>query len=269
MSVEIGIIGGTGFYRFFEHAEDTEVKTPYGSTSAPISLATVDGRSVGFVPRHGRHHQFLPTEVPYKANLWALRSLGAKHIMGFNTVGSLQPHVRRGDFVFCDQFVDRTSGRDDSLFRGLEGAHISTAQPYCPRLRDAAIEAAKALPFRFHPSGTVVVIQGPRFSTRAESKWFTQMGWDVVNMTQYPEVVLARELETCYFNVSYVTDYDVAAKEIAAAEEVEPVSHAMVIREFSLNELRIDQLVKTLITAMPRGGGCSCQSALEGSRVAR
>ena len=133
-----------------------------------------------------------------------------------------------------------------------------------------AIEAVKVLPYRFHPAGTVVVIQGPRFSTRSESQWFTAMGWDVVNMTQYPEVALAREMELCYMNLSYVTDYDVAAKEIVAAEGAEPVSHSMVIREFSLNELRIEEVLKTLVQAMPVNDRiCLCRNALEGARVAR
>lgn len=269
MAVEIGIIGGTGFYRFFDHADDMPVETPYGNPSAPISVGSIDDRKVAFVPRHGLNHQYLPSEVPYLANLWALRSLGARSIIGFNTVGSLQSEIRRADFVFCDQFVNWTSGRRDSIFSGLNGAHISSADPYCHRMRAAAIEATKPLPYRFHPTGTVVVIQGPRFSTRAESKWFSHMGWHLVNMTQYPEVVIARELELCYLNVSYVTDYDVAAKEVAIAEMAESVSHTMVIREFALNQPRIAEVVQVVVKSVPIGHDCRCRTALVDARVAR
>ncbi len=269
MNAEIGIIGGTGFYHFFTGAQDIDVETPYGIPSASVSIATVDGRSVAFIPRHGREHQFLPPAVPYMANLWALRSLGVRQVIGFNTVGSLQPDVRRGDFVFCDQFIDRTNGRADSIFTGSDGAHISTAHPYCPSMRDAATKAVGVLPQRFHHRGTVVVIQGPRFSTYAESKWYTSMGWDVINMTQYPEVALAREFEMCYMNLSYVTDYDVAAKEIVVDETADAVSHALVIREFSLNGANIEQVIKTLVGAIPATDGCSCRTALTNARVAR
>jgi 5'-methylthioadenosine phosphorylase len=267
--IELGVIGGTGFYKFFGEATDVEVTTPHGSPSTPISIATVAGRRVGFLARHGRHHQFLPSAVPYKANLHALKSLGARQIIAFNTVGSLQVGIRRGDFVLCDQFIDRTSGRPDTIFSGAEGAHISSAEPYCGRLRKVASAALESVPGRFHPNGTVVVIQGPRFSSRAESKWFTDMGWHLVNMTQYPEVAIARELELCYVNLSYVTDYDVAAKEIAAADDAEPVSHAMVIREFNLNSSRIEQIVRALIGAFKPTDDCTCRHALDNARVAR
>jgi 5'-methylthioadenosine phosphorylase len=269
MNVDVGLIGGTGFYRFLPNSVESVVDTPYGSPSAPLSVATVAGANVAFVPRHGRHHQFLPSEVPYAANLWALRSLGAKQIVAFNTVGSLQQPLRKGHFVLCDQFVDRTSGRRDTIFTGPDGAHISSAEPYCARMREQAIKAVTDLDEQFHPSGTVVVIQGPRFSTRAESKWFTDQGWDVVNMTQFPEVAIARELELCYMNLSYVTDYDVAAREIAAADGSEPVSHAMVIREFSVNEDRIVRVIEALVPALIDDNDCPCHSALLNARVVR
>lgn len=269
MSADIGIIGGTGFYRFFADSTDRTVATPFGETSAPLSLATVSGRSVAFIPRHGRCHEHLPSEVPYRANLWAMRSLGVRQVIAFNTVGSLQQHIRRGDFVLANQFVDRTSGRPDTIFHGPDGAHISSAEPYCETMRAAATAALARMQESFHPEGTVVVIQGPRFSTRAESRWFTQMNWDIVNMTQYPEVAIARELELCYMNLSYVTDYDVAAKEIASADPCAPVSHALVLKEFSLNESRIERVVNALVAAMPDSGACPCRSALDGARVGR
>jgi 5'-methylthioadenosine phosphorylase len=265
----IGIIGGTGFYRFFVDSECLTVDTPFGLPSAPVSVADVDGQPVAFLPRHGEHHEYLPASVPYRANLFALRSLGVRQIIAFNTVGSLQPHIRKGDFVFCDQFIDRTSGRADTIFDGDGVAHVSCADPYCERLRLQAIEAVSDLPHRFHPSATVVVIQGPRFSTRAESRWFTQMGWDLVNMTQYPEVVLARELGLCYLNLSYATDYDAGAKEIADEDmrAHQPVSEAMVLRELSLNESVIEIVLRRLISAMQAETSCECQHALSGGQL--
>lgn len=270
MNAEIGIIGGTGFYTFFGDSDTCEVETPYGPPSAPFTIAKVEGRTVAFVPRHGRRHEFLPSEVPYKANLWGLRALGVRKVIAFNTVGSLQADIRRGDFVLCDQFVDRTAGRPDTIFAGRDGAHISSADPYCPHMRDAATMALRTLPGRFHPAGTVVVIQGPRFSSRAESRWFSAMGWHLVNMTQYPEVVLAREMEHCYMNISYVTDYDVAAKEIAGVDDVGVVSHDLVLRQVSLDEPRIEQVIRTLVAAMPDDAvDCECRAALRGARVVR
>lgn len=266
MTQTIGIIGGTGFYDYFDDFEEVVVETPYGPPSSALSVSQIAGRRIAFVPRHGRDHEFLPANVPYKANLWALRELGATSVLGFNTVGSLQPSVRKGDFVLCDQFVDRTSGRPDTFFDGPGGAHVSTAEPYCAGMRAAALEVLGERPETFHPHGTVVVIQGPRFSTRAESAWYSQMGWHVINMTQYPEVTLARELELCYLNVSYVTDYDVAAKEVVA-EADEPVSHAMVIREFKNRERVIGEVLRSLIPAFDVGESCPCRSALAGARV--
>jgi 5'-methylthioadenosine phosphorylase len=267
MTPRLGIIGGTGFYRYLGDCEEVSVDTPHGNPSCTISLIEVGGEEIAFLPRHGRSHDYLPADVPYKANLWALRELGVERILGFNTVGSLQPSVRRGDFVFCDQFVDRTSGRDDTFFVGPDGAHISTAEPYCQSMRAAAVKAVANRPETFHQNGTVVVIQGPRFSTKAESKWFSEMGWSVINMTQYPEVALARELELCYLNLSYVTDYDVAAKEVVAEGVDDPVSHAMVIREFGNQEATIGELIRQLIPAFGGLGKCSCGSALADARV--
>lgn len=222
---------------------------------------------IAFLPRHGRKHEYLPSEVPYRANLWALRELGVRQIIAFNTVGSLQPSYRRGDFVLVDQFVDRTWGRPDSFFGNGKGAHVSSADPYCPRLRELAREALADGVGTVHPTGTVVVIQGPRFSTRAESAWFTSQGWHLVNMTQYPEVVLARELELCYMNLSYITDYDVAAREIVMSEEAEVVSHQEVVRQFNLEATRVQEAVTRMISAFPEEADCSCRHAMEGAWV--
>lgn len=265
--VDIAIIGGTGFYKFLDEAEDAQVSTPYGETSAPISIATVSGRRIAFLPRHGRNHDYLPHEVPYRANLWALKQLGVRQVIAFNTVGSLQPEYRKGDFVLVDQFVDRTSGRADTFFSGDVGAHISSADPYCGRLRETAAKALDGADATVHPSGTVVVIQGPRFSTRAESRWFSSQGWHLVNMTQYPEVVLARELELCYANLSYITDYDVAAAEVAGAEAAEAVTHHGVLTAFNADSDRVLDMVRRLVEALPEAVECTCQHALAGART--
>ena len=264
----VAIIGGTGFYKFLEGAEDVNVGTPYGETSAPISVATVSDRKVAFLPRHGRNHDYLPAGVPYQANLWALKELGVRQIVAFNTVGSLQRAYRRGDFVLVDQFVDRTWGRRDTFFSGNSAAHISSATPYCGRIRELAGDALSDADATVHRSGTVVVIQGPRFSTAAESRWFSSQGWHLVNMTQYPEVVLARELELCYANLSYITDYDVAAAEVVGAEkDAEIVSHAGVLKAFNADSGRVLDIVRRLIEALPEQFDCSCQNALEGART--
>jgi 5'-methylthioadenosine phosphorylase len=268
MTTPLGLIGGTGFYTLFDDADDVEVDTPYGRPSAPISVGEVGGRRVAFLPRHGRNHDYLPSELPYRANLWALRELGVRQVVGFNTVGSLQLEYRRGDLVLADQFVDRTYGRADTYFGGSNGAHISSAQPYCERSRAQARQALGDKVGTVHPSGTVVVIQGPRFSTRAESAWFTAEGWHLVNMTQYPEVVLARELELCYLNLSYVTDYDVAAKEIVGADaDEEVVSHHGVLAAFNTDADRVRATVGLLAGGLTDDPSCSCRIALAAARV--
>jgi 5'-methylthioadenosine phosphorylase len=263
----IAIIGGTGFYEFLDDSRDVSLGTPYGPTSAPISIAEVAGRQVAFLPRHGRNHDHLPAEIPYRANLWALKELGVRQVIAFNTVGSLQRSYRRGDFVLVDQFVDRTTGRQDTFFSGSSAAHISSARPYCGRMRELARRALAGADATVHPGGTVVVIQGPRFSTAAESRWFSSQGWHLVNMTQYPEVILARELELCYANLSYITDYDVAAAEVVGGDQAEAVSHEGVLKAFSAGSARVLDIVRRLVAALPEHAECECRSALAGART--
>ena len=184
---EIGIFGGSGFYSFLDDVREVNVDTPYGAPSAPISVGSVGGRSVAFLPRHGRQHQFPPHMVNFRANVWAMKDLGVTRIVGPCAAGSLQPHVKPGQFVLCDQLVDRTTGRKDTFYDGPKATHISFADPYCPELRELAIETARDEGIPFHERGTMVVIQGPRFSTRAESHWFRSAGWEAIGMTQYPE----------------------------------------------------------------------------------
>jgi 5'-methylthioadenosine phosphorylase len=262
---KIGVFGGSGFYDFLKDKKQFRVKTPYGYPSAPINVSKTGGRSVAFIPRHGKHHEFPPHAVPYRANAYAFKKLGVERILAPSAVGSLRAKMEPGDFVFSDQFVNFTSGRKDTFYDGPETTHISTADPYCPELRKIGIEVAEKMGLRFHRSGTVVVIQGPRFSTRAESKFFGSQGWDIINMTQYPEVVLARELEICYANVSLVTDYDVGLEGIPG---VKPVSHEEVIKVFNRSLDILRTLILEMVRLVPeKRSSCRCGDALEGARL--
>jgi 5'-methylthioadenosine phosphorylase len=258
---EIGVFGGSGFYSFVDIVDEVELETPYGSPSAPIVIGEVGGRRVAFLPRHGRRHEFPPAAVPYRANVWAMRELGVRRIIGPCASGALQPSLELGSFVVCDQFVDRTWGRGDTFYPGPETVHVSPADPYCADLRRVLVETARELAIPVQDGGTVVVIQGPRFSTRAESRWFSSMGWDAINMTAYPEGHLARELELCYANISMVTDHDVGV------EGTEPVTGDVVMRVFAENNERLRDL---LFAAIPKIGpqpDDTCASALAGARV--
>lgn len=256
---EIGVFGGSGFYSLLEDPQEFEVETPYGAPSAPVTLGDIGGRTVAFLPRHGKQHQLPPHVINYRANVHAMKSLGVTRIIGPNACGSLQTRVQPGDFVICDQFVDRTSGRKDTFYDGPATTHVSSADPYCPTMRQTAIDAAAKLGIDVHPTGTVVVIQGPRFSTRAESRWFASQGWEVINMTQYPECYLARELEICYCNISLITDYD------AGTEDVAPVTNDEVVRVFNQNNAKVRELLHAMIPALPEARTCPCASALEGA----
>jgi 5'-methylthioadenosine phosphorylase len=261
-TAEIGVFGGSGFYSFLEDVDEVEVETPYGEPSAPLAVGEIGGRRVAFLPRHGAKHQLPPHRVPYRANAWAMKELGVQRIIGPCAAGSLQPHVKPGSFVVCDQVVDRTWGRPDTFYDGPETTHISFADPYCPTMREVAVKEGRGQGLDLHERGTVVVIQGPRFSTRSESSFYRTQGWEVINMTQYPEVTLARELEMCFLNVSLITDYDVGVE----GEDVEPVSHEAVIRVFQENIARLRDLLFAVIPALPAERDCPCATALEGAR---
>jgi 5'-methylthioadenosine phosphorylase len=244
----IGIFGGSGFYRFLDDVEEVAVATPYGPPSARIRIGEIEGTRVAFMPRHGDEHELPPHRINYRANVWAMKEVGARRIIGPCACGSLKPELPPGSFVFADQFVDRTRGREDTFYDGPQTTHVAAAEPYCPELRATLLECAAELEIPLAEAGTVVVIQGPRFSTRAESRWFAAAGWDVVNMTQYPEAWLARELELCYANVSLVTDYDVGLEGMPG---VEPVSAEVAFRVFAEN---LDRLRALLFRAVPRIG---------------
>lgn len=259
---DIGVFGGSGFYSFLDDVEEISVETPFGCPSDRIALATVHGKKVAFLPRHGKFHQLPPHKIPYKANIWAMKSLGVKRIIGPCAAGSLQKDVGLGHFVLCDQFVDRTKGRDDTFFDGAIATHVSPADPYCPQLRDVAYKAGVENGITVHKTGTMVVIQGPRFSTRAESNWFSSMGWSVINMTGYPEGYLAREMEMCYVNISLITDYDVGVMGVDEA-----VSHEAVIEVFNKNVENVKKMIMSLIKDMPEETTCKCGEALKTARA--
>jgi 5'-methylthioadenosine phosphorylase len=251
-TADIGVFGGTAFYSFLDGVEEVAVQTPYGAPSAAVAVGTLEGRRVAFLPRHGPGHSIPAHRVNYRANVWALRRLGVRRLLGPSSVGSLQPDVHPGDIVVCDQLVDRTSARDDTFFHGPEPAHVSFADPYCPELGRVAVDAARAEGVTVHEGGTVVVIQGPRFSTRAESRWFSSAGWHVVNMTQYPEVVLARELGMCYSGLALVTDYD------AGVQREEAVTMESVFRVLAENIERVKGVLRRAIPAIPEQRACDC-----------
>jgi len=243
---DIGVFGGSGFYSLLEDVREIKVDTPYGPPSDSFFLASVAGRPVAFLPRHGRRHTIPPHRINYRANVWAMRSLGVKAVISPCAAGSLAIHVKPGDFVVCDQFVDRTRGRADTFYDGPIVSHLSSAETYNPLLRRLAIETIRGHGIEVHERGTVVVISGPRFSTKAESKWFSDAGWEVINMTQYPEAWLCRELGMAVVNISLITDYDAGVH-----EGTEAVDAQSVLEVFAQNATRIQQVVLDLIGRFP------------------
>ena len=243
---EIGIFGGSGFYSLLEDVREAKIDTPYGAPSDSVFLATVEGRRVAFMPRHGRRHTIPPHKVNYRANVWAMRSLGVKAVISPCAAGSLQLHVEPGHFVVSDQFVDRTNGRADTFFDGPIVSHVSSAEIYDPTLRAIALDVIREHGITVHDGGTVVVIQGPRFSTKAESKWFTDAGWEVINMTQYPEAYLCRELGMAVVNIALITDYDAGV-----LEGTEAVTAHDVLAVFEQNAERIRAVVLDMIGRLP------------------
>jgi len=260
---EIGIIGGSGFYDLADSLKEIKVETPYGLISDKVALGKISGKKVAFLPRHHKDHLIPPHQINYRANIWALKSLGVTRILTSHAVGSLQKEIKPGDFVILDQFVDRTRNRVDSFYDGQLVTHISTAFPYCPQLRKLAIAEAKKMKLAVHKKGTVVVIQGPRFSTAAESLWFTKMGWDVINMTEYPEVALAREKEMCYCAIAMATDYDAG---LVSEKKVKPVSAKEIVAVFQKNIGNVKKLMLAMIKNWPSEITCGCQNALANSR---
>jgi 5'-methylthioadenosine phosphorylase len=243
---EIGVFGGSGFYSLLDDVREVKVDTPYGPPSDSLFLATVAGRRVAFLPRHGRRHTIPPHRINYRANVWAMRSMGVGAVISPCAAGSLQLHVEPGDFVVSDQFVDRTRGRADTFFDGPIVSHVSSAETYDPVLRAIALDVIREHGITVHDGGTVVVIQGPRFSTKAESRWFSDAGWEVINMTQYPEAYLCRELGMAVVNIALITDYDAGVLEGTHA-----VTAHDVLAVFEQNAARIRTVVLEMIARFP------------------
>jgi 5'-methylthioadenosine phosphorylase len=261
VSAELGLFGGSGFYSFLDDATEVAVHTPYGPPSDRVALGEVGGRRIAFLPRHGRNHAIPPHRINYRANLWAMRELGVTRILAPCAVGSLARDIAPGTFVVCDQIVDRTSGRPDTFYDGPVVTHVAFADPYCPELRSLAATCGSGLGIPIRESGTGVVIPGPRFSTRAESAFYAAQGWHVIGMTQYPEVVLARELEMCCVNISLVTDYDVGL------EDVPPVTTQEVVRTLQANNQALRGFLSELIPRIPAERSCPCGSALADAQL--
>lgn len=259
MYAEIGIFGGSGFYSLFDSAQEVEIETPYGKPSDKITIGEIDGHKVAFLPRHGKDHRFAPHTIPYQANLWAFKELGVKRIISPSAAGSLQPQIKPGDFVICDQFINQTSGRPSTFYHGPKVVHISCADPYCTDMRALAIDSCKKLSIPVHEKGTAVIIEGPRFTTRAESHFYQKLDYEVINMTQYPEVTLARELEMCYVNISLITDYDAG---LIGMENVESVDAKMVVEIFNKNIGKLKELIHEMIKSMPADRACECKDVL-------
>ena len=249
VAAPVGVIGGSGFYSLLDDPDERPVETPFGAPSGPLTFGSLAGRDVVFVPRHGHDHRYAPHVVPYRANLWALRSLGARQIVSLSAVGSLTTSLPTGTLVVPDQLADRTHGRAQTFFDAGEGVgHATFADPYCPRGRSAAVAGGGV-----HDGGTLVVVNGPRFSSRAESLEFQSHGWTIIGMTAMPEAGLARELALCYTTLALVTDLD------AGVEAGGGVTHAEVLEQFAANLPRLRELLVGTLQRLPdEQGPCSC-----------
>lgn len=257
---EIGVIGGSGLYEFLEDAEEVQAETPFGPPSDPIVVGEAGGRRVAFLPRHGRRHQYPPHRIPYRANMWALRSLGVRQVLAPSAVGSLNAEFGPGTLAVPDQLVDRTTGRNQTYFD--EGAvHVAFADPYCPRGRAHAAAVAREAGWEPLDRATLVIIDGPRFSTRAESQWYAGQGWTLIGMTGHPEAVLARELALCYTQLALVTDLD------AGLTEGEGVRQEEVFEVFAAKSAQLRALLFRMIESLPADRTCPCPNALDGIKL--
>ena len=257
--IKIAIIGGSGVYdpKIFKKEREVKIKTPFGFPSAPIEIGDFSGRKIAFLARHGKKHQFPPHKVPQRANIFALKKLGVERIIGICAVGSLKENFKPGEIVISDQFVDFTKKRDYTFY-DKEAVHVSLADPFCLDLRNLFYKETKKLKIPVHQKGTYFCIEGPRFSTRAESKFFRNFA-DIIGMTLIPEVILARELEICYLSLAMITDYDVYQKRPVEAEEV--------IRTMKENLDKIKKILKAAITKIPKERNCFCREALKEAKI--
>ena len=259
MQAEIGIIGGTGLYdpELLKNVKEIAMDTPYGAPSDAITIGALEGRRVAFLPRHGKKHTIRPTDVNSRANIFALKKLGVQRILAPSAVGSLKEDYKPGDVVFVDQFIDRTTKREQSFYTGSKVCHISVAEPMCPETRQTLIAIAKDIGIPTHATGTYVCIEGPRFSTKAESTLFRSWDADIIGMTLVPECVLAREAEVCYASISTVTDYDVWKDHPVCADEVVATMKASVEK--------VKRIIFEAAARLPKERGCECKTALRGA----
>ncbi len=244
---DIGVFGGSGLYSLMDDVEEVAIDTPYGPPSDKLAIGLLKGKKVAFLPRHGKDHSIPPHKINYRANLWAMKELGVKKIIGPCAAGSLIPEFKPGDFVVVDQFINATSGRADTFFDGPNVTHVSAADPYCESLRALAFQKGREMGISIHDKGTIVVVNGPRFSTRAESRYFSMIGGQVINMTQYPEGYLAKELGICYVNIAMITDYDAG---LEGRDDIPPVEHEAVLEVFAANIDKLKQLIVKMVESI-------------------
>lgn len=257
----IGLIGGSGFEdpKLFKLEEEKEITTEFGKPSSKVKIGLIEGKKVAFISRHGTKHTINPSNVNYKANIKALKDLGVKKVLASSTVGSLKEEYKPGEFVFVDQFIDRTTKRTQTFYDKEKVCHISVAEPFCSNLRKNLIDSAKELKFDFQKKGTCVVIEGPRFSTKAESKLFREWNADVIGMTLVPEAVLAREAELCYASIATITDYDVWKEK--------PVDVNTILKRMKENTSKLQKLIEKVIPLIEEEKDCECNHALENAFV--
>ena len=259
---KIGIIGGSGVDdpKIMHDAKKIKVHTPYGSTSDLVVIGKVKGVDVVVIPRHGDSHRINPTNVNYRANIWAMRELGVTHIIAPTACGSLREEIKPGDLVFIDQFIDRTTKRIQTFYEGTEVCHISMAEPFCEKIRKILVGIAKEQKFSHHVKGTIVTIEGPRFSTKAESHLFRSWNCDVINMTTVPECVLAREMGICYQSIAMSTDYD------CWRESEEAVSVEMILKTMKGNSEKVKKILVEVISRL-KDWECDCKTAIKSARL--
>ncbi len=257
----IGLIGGTGFEDpdLFKLKEEKKISTEFGEPSSTIKIGEISGKKVALLSRHGTKHTINPTNVNYRANIKALKEIGAKKILASSAVGSLKEKFKPGEFVFVDQFIDKTTKRQQTFYDKNKVCHISVAEPFCSDLRKKLIQSAKELKFGFHEKGTCIVIEGPRFSTKAESMLFRKWNADVIGMTLVPETVLAREAEICYASIATITDYDVWKKT--------PVNVESVLKIMKENSKKLKQLIKKVVPIIDTQKDCECRHALKNAFI--
>ncbi len=260
--VKIGIIGGSGMDNpdLLDNYERIDVMTPFGQPSSSVTTGILNGVDIAIIARHGRKHQIMPTNVNNRANIWALKELGCTHVLATTAVGSLKEDVRPGELVILDQFIDKTCLRKKTFYTSNQVCHISLANPFCEKLRKLLAQTAQELAISHHTHGTVVTIEGPRFSTRAESKMFQMYGADVINMSTAPEAILAREAGLCYAVIAMSTDYD------CWKMNEKPVTWEEISKVMKLNAENVTKLIKSVVSKVHHES-CECMDAIKSALI--